>query len=270
MINYLGKLFVFAYVLLALIAMAWSVGLFLQFTDWGWKEPRQDLDTRIASEYDKSTAVVKQAVRARDAILPLVKPAEEALVDAEDYYPKNHIFYLQQLENLRGEPLPGKPSFTPAKDAIEVKTLKTADEGKGPALPLDKAQVGKPQFDQKIEGLDKTWVTYRADLEKIKEETVKVEKEIEKILAETQKVTFQLTGKDDAGKKLTYGIYELLDAEYQALVQARKELDEFKPSWARRLDEARTYVERRAVLQQALDRLRKSLEAPAKKKGAAE
>ncbi len=259
MFNYLGKLCLFAYVVLCLIALAWSAGLYLQFTDWGWKEPRQDLDTRIPSEFDKSMALVKQAVRSRDVTLAYVKPAQDALIEAERYYPTNHLFYIQELEKLRGEPLVGKGSFAEAKEAIEVKALKVSEDGKGPAIPLNKALVGRPELADKIEGLDKTLVAYRAELEKVKEETVKVEKDIEKILAETQKITFALTGKDDAGKKLTYGLYELVDAEYQALVQARKEREEFKPQWARQLEEARTYVERRAVLERRLAQLRGAL-----------
>jgi hypothetical protein len=264
MINLLGKSMVFLHTLISLVAMTWAVGLFLQFTDWGWKEPRQELDVRIASEFDKSAAALDQAVRVRNLVLPAVAPAEAALADAEAQYPKNHIYYLQEIEKLRGEPLlPGKPSFVEAKGAFEVKDFKNLDEFKGrPAFDNGKI-TGKPVFDNKIEGLEKPLVAYRADLEKLKEDVTKVQKQIEAVLDETGKITFNLTGMDDTGKKTSgaIGLYDLVDAEYRFMTQARHEFEEIKPIWAQTLEEARLYTLRRAVLEQTLERLKKAAAA---------
>src|SRR6185503_11045415 len=96
------------------------------------------------------------AVKARDLVLPPVQPAQLRRDDAEAQYPVNHLFYLQELEKLRGEPVvPGKASFVDAKGAFEAKEIK------GPGLPLEGNKItGKPILDARIEGLDKPLVTY--------------------------------------------------------------------------------------------------------------
>jgi hypothetical protein len=229
-------------VLISLVAMTWAAGLFLQFTDWGWKEPRQELDVRIPSEYDKSVAALKQAVRARDLVLPAVKPAELLLADAESHYPQNHLFYVQQVQRLRDSAEP-----------IEIKAIKT------PNLPLDNGkQTGKPILEDKIDGLDKSLVRYGEDLEKVKEENVKVQKEINALVDQSQQLTYLLTGKNNAGERETFGLYEMVDAEYGALTAARREKEELKPSWADTLEEARRYKQRRVGLEKTLDRLKKA------------
>lgn len=249
MLNYLGKLFVLIHTLLSVVAMTWALGLFLDLTDWGWKEPRQELEGKIASEYDKSAAALKQAVRVRDLVYPAVKPARDALRDAESQFPQNHLFYVQELKKLRD-----------STDPIEVRELKTEPDPKGKV-------TGKPVFDAKLEGLDKSLVAYAMELQTAKEEAVKVEEEITDVLKETQKVTFQLTGKDDSGKQVTYGLYDLVDAEYKALTRARQEKDELKPIWAQSLEEARLYTVRRNALEQRVRQLEKALGPAPKRPG---
>jgi hypothetical protein len=253
-INFMGKSLVFLHTLISLVAMAWAIGLFLQFTDWGWKEPRQELETRIASEFDKSAAALKLAVKARDMVLPPIKPAHDRIAEAEARYPANHLFYLQELEKLRGEPLlPGKASFLAAKGAFEAK------EFKGPGLPLDNNKAtGKPILETKIEGLEKPLLEYRSDLDKVKGEVVKVEKDIEAVLEKTKEITYTLTGMDDTGKKVTIGLYDLVDAEYESLTRARAEYEDLKPIWAQTLEEARLYSTRRVGLETILDSLKKT------------
>jgi hypothetical protein len=250
MLNYLGKTLVFVHFALSVTALTWAGGLFLQFTDFGWKEPKQDLDVRIASEFDKSAAAVKIAVRARDIALPLIKPAQDSLAQAERIYPQNHLYYVRELEKLRGEPLPGKAGTIEAKDTIDVTEFKGLD---GPLW------LGKPVPGAKIEGLDKSLLKYRKIYEDRKEEIAAEEVAIQKVLADTTKITQNLTGKNEAGMRVMLGIYDLVDAEYLALTEARKEREELKPIWAQRLEEARLYTERRSVLENTLSRLQRAL-----------
>jgi hypothetical protein len=253
MINFLGKSLVFIHTLISLLAMTWAAGLFLQFSDWGWKEPHQELDgTKIASEFDKSSAALKQALRGRDLTVPFAAPAYKALIAVEERFPGQHLYYIEELEKLRGAPRPKKPALVEYKENIAVMTVKS------PAGPLDKTGL-----EDKVEGLDKSLVAYRADLETVKEKNVEKEKEYEKVVEKSAEVTYQLTGKDDTGKKTSgnIGLYDLLDAEYQFLTEARKERDELKPIWAETLNEADNYSRRREVLERSLDRLKKAAAA---------
>src|SRR5205807_10367081 len=91
--NRIGKGLVLVNTAASLVALAWAAGVFFQFTDWGWKEPRSELGLRIPSEYDKRTATFKEAVKARDMALPALQPAWASLREAEERFPQNHLFY---------------------------------------------------------------------------------------------------------------------------------------------------------------------------------
>lgn len=154
MVNKLGKALVLAQVALSVLAMTWAAGIFLQFTDWGWREPRKELDVRVASEYDKRAAALKETLKARDLALVRVKPAQDALRDAQQRFPANHLYYVQELARLRAstgavdlmailykDGFPqldtpnntGKPLLEKAPDGVVGKLLRTAApaDGKG-------------------------------------------------------------------------------------------------------------------------------------------
>src|SRR5271165_5160726 len=98
--NRIGKILVVLNTAICLVALAWAIGLFFQITDWGWKEPRTELGLRVPSEYDKRAAAFKDAVRARDALMPALKPAQASLREAEARFPQNHLFYKAELARL--------------------------------------------------------------------------------------------------------------------------------------------------------------------------
>ena len=106
MMNRIGKGLVLVNTAASLVALAWAAGVFFQFTDWGWKEPRSELGLRIPSEYDKRTATFKEAVKARDMALPALQPAWASLREAEERFPQNHLFYNQELARLRSSTEP--------------------------------------------------------------------------------------------------------------------------------------------------------------------
>src|SRR5690349_3872250 len=99
--NRIGKGLVLANTAASIVALSWAAGVYFQFTDWGWKEPRSELGLRIPSEYDKRTAAFKEAVKARDTAVPALQPAWASLRAAEEPFPQNHLFYKQELARLR-------------------------------------------------------------------------------------------------------------------------------------------------------------------------
>src|SRR4051794_16614232 len=150
--NRIGKGLVLLRAAISILALSWAAGLFLQFTDWGWKEPRTDLGLRIPSEYDKRVAAFKEAVKARDLAMPAMQPARARLREAEERFGPNHLFYVQELARLRSSP-----------DPIEVRYVKRA----GPiVLDTPDKPIGRPVLEEKVEGIAKSFDAYRADLKK--------------------------------------------------------------------------------------------------------
>jgi hypothetical protein len=86
MINLIGKTLVAFNVALSLILITFAVGIYTNRIDWGWREPQQDLGTRIPSEIDKRTAAVKMFLRHRDQVEAALNEAQQETVkDAEDW-----------------------------------------------------------------------------------------------------------------------------------------------------------------------------------------
>ena len=219
MMNRIGKGLVLAHLSISVVALAWAAGLFLQFTDWGWKEPRSQLGLRVPSEYDKRTAAFRDAVKARDIAVSGLRPAWLALQSAEERFPKNHLFYNQELARLRGSSEPIKP-------------------------------LGNPELDEKAKGIEKSFDSYLADLRKVNEEIGIQVKEIRDWTDKAEGVAQVLNGKE-------VGIYALLDGEKKAQDQALFEKEYLQPIWARTLEEAELFSGRRQGLQETLDGLRR-------------
>ncbi len=245
MMNRIGKGLVLAHTAISLLALSWAAGLYVQFTDWGWKEPRTNLGYRVPSEYDKRAASFKEAVKARDMVMPVLQPAQASLLKAETSLANNHLYYNEALARLSG-----------ATEPIAVKAIKK--EG---ATALDTPIIGKPVLEDKaIEGITKSYQSYLADLKNIGESIKSEIGDINKWTEAAQKVTFELNGKDATGKKVPnfLGIYDLLDLEKKAQDQALAEKDYLEPVWTRSLQESQGYRERREQLEEYLDRLRQS------------
>jgi hypothetical protein len=243
--NRVGKGLVLVHTVASIVALAWAAGLFLQFTDWGWKEPRAELGFRIPSEYDKRAAAFKEAITARDIAVTALVPARLALREAQERFPQNHLFYEKELVRLRS-----------ATEPIEVKAI--AKDAGPIVLDTPGKPLGVPVFDKKIEGITKSLDAYAADLKKINAD---IDNEVKEIRAWTEKartITILLDGKDDTGKAApnTVGIYALLEGEKKAQDQARFEKDYLQPIWANARRDAETFVSRRAGLEQTLNELR--------------
>lgn len=241
--NRIGKGLVLVNTAASIVALAWAVGLYFQFTNWGWKEARVKEGWRIPSEYDKRAAAFKEGVKARDIALTGLMPARAALRDAEDHFAQNHLFYIADLTRLRS-----------AAEPIEAKYIENNGQI---VLDTPGKETGKPVLKDKVEGIAKSFDAYLTDLKKLHDDIDKQIMEIRDWTAKEREVTFILNGKDDLGKvqKNTVGIYSLLDAEKKAQDAARAEKEYLQPIWARARQEAELLVERRQSLQETLDRL---------------
>jgi hypothetical protein len=243
--NRIGKGLVLVHTFASIIALAWAAGLFLQFTDWGWKEPRSELGFRIPSEYDKRAAVFREAVKARDIAMSGYVATRAALREAQERFPENHLYYEKELARLRSSTEP-----------IEVKAI---SKEAGPiVLDTPGKPIGVPVLDKKIEGITKSYEAYAADLKRI---NMEIDNEVKQIRAWTEKarvITILLDGKDDTGKVApnTVGIYALLEGEKKAQDQARFEKDYLQPIWAKARERAEIFVDIRASLEDTLNQLR--------------
>jgi hypothetical protein len=250
MMNTVSKILVMVHVGLSLLGLTWALALFFLAPDWGFKQPRMEATERVPSELDKRIAAAKQALKARDTVLPGVEKAHKDATLAMDRFAQNHLFYRAHLEELRS-----------GEGAIKAKEVKYKDGElvlEAPGAP----RVGKPQFDD-VPGIDKSYLQYRKELTDTEQGLYKqiqvVGEEVRDWIAKNNKVTFQLNGMDDAGKKVRVGLYDLLDLEAQMQTRIRFEKDYLQPQWADALEQAGRYAERRAYLEETLERLKKDL-----------
>lgn len=244
-VNTLGKLLVMLHVSFSMLALTWAASVYLQFTDWGWKEPRTDLGQRVPSEYVKRAAALKESLRARDLVYYTVKPAQANLREAEDRFPTNSLWYDSILAEMKSS----------AADKIEVKEIKYT----GGVLDLDTPgkAVGKPVLENPVPGVEKSLALYQEDLKKIFKESDVVTVETRKWVQEAKEITKRLTGLAEDGKRDKTGLYDLLIVETRNQAQAKFEMDYLQPLWVDALKEAELYRERRERLDDALRRVKK-------------
>jgi hypothetical protein len=265
MINAFAKFLVLLQAALSVAGMAWAIMLVLQGRDFGWKVPEKEVVERssdgtpktyvqYASEYDKSFAVAKEAEKTRDRTYTHVKPAIDSIRATAPYLPTNHLFYLAELRRLRDAP-----------DKIEVKRLKDG----GYTLDPPDSVLGKPVMEDKaLDMVTKSYSAYQVDLAKLighydpktKEVTPgeidAVEEQIRKIVDKTKKITAELTGTDENGDKIGYGLYQLVDLELKYQAQIKIETDDIKPNWSKAVEQSRVLRYRRTDLEATLEKLK--------------
>ncbi len=254
MMNKIGKTLVLVHVAISLLALAWVAALYLQFVDWGWKQPRVDDATKekIPSELDKRQAAVKEAVSARDRVLPSLKRSQEAWFDAMDRYADNHFFYQTELDRLQKY-----NGMAP----LVVKEIKIENN----VVKLDKDKSGKPVLDQNIADIDKSIVQYEEVLKGLNKQIDSLEQESREWTEKAKTITKQLGGMDDKGNKVVVGLYDLLENEAQMQARIRFEKAYLQPQWAEAIEKAQEFTERRATLEKALKRLQSDLSKGGKK-----
>lgn len=255
MMNALGKLLVLIHTGLAFVGLAWAAGLYLSFVDWGWKEPGRSVDLRtgderkgknnsprIASEIDKRQAALNQAAKARDRVVPAIEKNRSAWHLVAQQFPKNHLAYVAELNRLYQGDGPLVIKGVQYKDGDPV---------------LEPALIGAPVLANDIAGLNKSYRAYESELKKILALIKNETDATQKWLSDAQKITAALvTVKDDKGKAISKGLYDLLEDEFEAQRQAKFEKDYLQPNWSRALEEAELFRDRRGILEETLERLK--------------
>lgn len=213
-----GRMLVIGQTALSLVFMTWAVMVYLQFNDYGWKEPKKVWETkdtgyRVASKLDKRTAVLHDMYRQKDRAIPAIKPALDTLTETMEFFPKNHQFYVAELEKVKS-----------SDEAISPKQL-TWKDGQ---LVVDTPNkpLGKPVMKTPVAGIDKSTKTVTNELNKILEEIEAITPQIRDLVKNSDEITIQLYGtKDDKGNSLDIGLYEVLENEdkLQQKIAAEKE-----------------------------------------------
>src|SRR5690349_20215903 len=98
MFNLLGKTLVVFNAGLSMLFLTLALGIFTNQIDWGWKEPRQVLHTRVPSEIDKRTAAVKNFLRNRELVELALKEAQDKLNVTEQLWWDYHLDYAKSLD----------------------------------------------------------------------------------------------------------------------------------------------------------------------------
>jgi hypothetical protein len=237
MFNTIGKTLVLINLGLALLALAFAAGIFFQQVDFGWKEPRKNLDQRVPSEIDKRIAAVTEAYRGLEAVQPDLKPAQTRLRQAEDRFGPNHLFYVAAMKHVHS-------------DKKAVKAPEVVVEGGKPKL--DVAEIGTPTFGKPTPLIAKSYETYQQELKDLRTQIEKVEKQIQDLTAQEGKLTLRLIG-----TKEVPGLYGLREVERKRLDQIKFEMEYIRPKVKETRLEADGFLERRADLQATLDSLKK-------------
>lgn len=224
MMNQFGKYLVIFQTALSLIFMTWAVMVYMQFNDFGWKEPKKVWETkdtgyRVASMLDKRTAVLYELYRQKERALPGVKPALDTLTETMEFFPKNHQFYVTELDKVRNSDVDISPKQLIWKDGDLV--LETAGK------PL-----GKPVMKGAVGGIDKSTKTVTLERNKILEDIEKITPEIADLVKKSDEITIQLYGtKDDKGNSLDIGLYEILEIERLLQDKLVAEKDDITPRY---------------------------------------
>jgi hypothetical protein len=250
-VNRLGKLLVFLNLACSVVAMTWAAGVYLQFLDWGWKDPRVELDKQIPSEFDKRVAALADAMKAADLVYPdpraypdpkppdIVKKTYDSLATAQKGFADNHLIYNREIARLRTDP-----------NQIDIKGVKSPSE---PAL--DVKIIGKPILDDPVPEIDQSLETYRKEVAKKEEEIKAVAADILKEVEKQEKITNWLN--DDKKDKAKKGLYTLLREETDLQARIKYERDYIQPQWVEALEKLSLHKIRRVQLEKRVDELRR-------------
>ena len=252
MFNRIGKNLVLVHTTFSLLALGYALAVYLKFTDLGWKEPfkvweTKDSGYRIPSDLDKRTAALYDLYRTRERATPGIQPPLDVLAETMDRFPKNHLFYVDELNKLQK-----------STDPIQPKALKW-DKGN---LVLDTPgkSIGKPVLEAPIPGIDKSLTTVQQELKKIQGDVETITPEIHKLVEQADAITIELYGtKDDKGNTDVIGLYEILEKEREHQDKIAAEKEYITP----------VYVDAERRLQGFLDRyksMERSLQAAQNKK----
>jgi hypothetical protein len=259
MINNVGKALVLLLLLLSSFFAVWAGAIYTQRVDWGWKDPRKEFDgDRIPSEIDKRTALINELLPIRDQEDQALDGAKKGpasligmVVTEEMILAENHGWYDKMLASL--ESAPGKV------DILQIKYDKNGVVLDNMARPVLEKPATFTDADKKITPLDKSYVGYRADLKKTLGDMDTVTKGIEKWINDQKGLTIKLNGtKDEAGKEVDPGLYDLLTRETAIQEELKKETAYLRPLWVRELVDAQLLLQRQEGLRARLAELKRA------------
>jgi hypothetical protein len=241
----LGKILV-----LLTVALSWGLtilvfGAYTQAIDFGWKEPRKDLEKKpIPSELKKRQQEIELAVAAAPRLQAALQTARRNLHEAQLQFPINHLWYNEQLALLLRSPNP-----------IKVDEIKLDAKGKMALMPA--SPIGRPVLEGVVPGLNKSeqglWAEYQ-DLQSQIDVQVAT---LQKLDQERKAITLRMSPvKDGEGKVLRKGLDDLVDVEALHQQKLREEIDRIRPLWTRELANAQLLLDRRMILQRRLDELK--------------
>jgi hypothetical protein len=258
-VNAIGKLLVLFNTFLCLLGLAVAILIYWDFVDWGRSQPRllhgeqpkagPANDQRIASEYDKSKVLFDHAVRSRDLTIvgqgePPLRKAEDSLHEAQARLAQNHQYYAALLKSLRS-----------GTGDIDVKAL----PAEGLATDTPNKAVGKLVPSVKLDGLNRSIAVYQQELKNEQDKLDPIQEKLRALADANSKLSYQLSGKDENGKRLTHGVFDLINAEYAMQQKLLQEREQVQPRWASTIEEARRFGSRRSSLEYTLGGLQQAL-----------
>jgi hypothetical protein len=252
--NNLGKFLVLIHLALSMVALTWATGLYFQFLDYGWIEPRLFLDKRIASEFDKRHVSHAQAKEGVEKTIPPMNALIKDIGEARERFALNHLLYLDYLDKLKN---------AVSKDGKPLVFMKPVTKG-GTLLTTKGRPYDPPSFPEVLAGIEKSYKGY-------KDERTEVEKKIYVELAKDLEwqgklkgITLVLLGKKVKGEPAEPGLYDLLEEEKRAQDKAKHELEYLEKIWAPTVQEAEVFILRQARLEKTLADLRKARKGKSK------
>ena len=243
MMNQIGKGLVLLNVGLCVVLMVWATFIYLQFDDTGWKEPMKVWETkdtgyRVPSKLDKRIVALHQLYRDKERDLPGIKPAIDALRDAMERFPKNHLFYAATLEEIRN------------KDGDIAPKALTWENGE---LALEaKNKQGKPAMTAPITGIDKSIKTYNQQLKDILKEISDIMPVNRDLSEKCDAITAQLLGTKEKGATVNIGLYEILENEKTHQDKIAAEKDQVIPLYVDAQRRVEGYQDRRRGMERTL------------------
>src|SRR5262249_49962853 len=158
----------------------------------------------------------------------------------------NRLFYNDRLSML-DKGIPGKDRFPVTEPRYDKGVLTVNPAG---------AKTGRPTLDSLVPGVEKSYVAYLREWEDLQKSIDKLNQEVDKLIAREKDLSIKLIGqKDDDGKMVRKGLYELLELETKIQTEVANELEYLRPLWMRELVDSDRLVRRRERLQARVDEL---------------
>jgi hypothetical protein len=262
--NIVGKIFAILFVGMSLMLLGFSLALYLNALDMGWKTPQRvfpettsrkpgDLGV-VPGRFDKHEAAQRKLAREKTNAQLRLGAAQASFVEVEPYLADNHLKgdkILQTLEKGAGDALSIKDfKYDPETGALIVE--------QGP-----RSQLGFPALTEPLKDIHKSYLTYQNDLTEVDNRIDGYLRFIALKLKLQKDVTDAMTGELDMkgnpvmqnGGVVRPGWYYLLEVEMKAQLELHKELEYLQPLWVKERTDAMQLTGRRDILKRRLEEL---------------